>query len=93
MVRLCNADPENTNVFTVEFCANACPQASEITLRIGWIGSIPFGVTVACLCRGVIFRRCGQGVKLTNITELIADIFKPTNAGHKLTASNRRVSD
>ena len=41
----------------------------------------------------MIFRRRGQGIKLPDITELIADIFKPTDAGHQLAAAYRRVSD
>lgn len=41
----------------------------------------------------MIFRRCGQGVKLPDVSEFIADIFKPTDAGHQLAAAYRRVSD
>jgi hypothetical protein len=41
----------------------------------------------------VIFRRRCQRVKLPDITEFIADIFKPTDAGHQLAAAYCRISD
>lgn len=73
--------------------ANARPKASEIALRVRRAGTVPFAVTVSRFSRSVIFRRRSQGVKLPDVSELIADIFKPTDAGHQLAATYRRVGD
>ncbi|CCJ99498.1 hypothetical protein BN130_2190 [Cronobacter malonaticus 507] len=93
VVRLRYTNAENSDFVTVEFGADARPQAGKVALRICRACAVPLGIAVSGLCGGMEFRRGGQGVELAYIPQLVTDIFKATDTGHQLAAANRRVSN